>query len=137
MILHHMVTPSPPDTQKNIFMHFWMNWDIFDDFQFKCLNFIFFSKSLRIQGGERAIRQIKLAWPKDKILYFIDNSNTNYPIDRVVVLFVMKFCNYERYKFQNQFNSLRRGSLEGQMQPTISQKTITEDNFSRSDYIIT
>ena len=55
----------------------------------------------------------------------------------IVVLFVMKFCNYERYKFQNQFNSLRRGSLEGKMQPTISQKTITEDNFSRSDYIIT
>ena len=63
MILHHMVTPPPPDTQKNIFIHFWMNWDIFDDFQFKCLNFIFFSKSLRIQGGEHAIRRLKLAWP--------------------------------------------------------------------------
>ena len=65
MILHHMVTPPPPDTQKNMFMQFWMNWDIFDDFQFKCLNFIFFSKSLRIQGGEHAIRRLKLAWPKN------------------------------------------------------------------------
>ena len=41
----------PPDTQKNIFMHFWMNWDIFDDFQFKCLNFIFFFKILKNPGG--------------------------------------------------------------------------------------
>ena len=41
-----------------------MNWDILMLFQFKCLKFIFFVKSSRIQGGEHAIRQIRFAWPK-------------------------------------------------------------------------
>ena len=40
-----------------------MNWDILMLFQFKCLKFIFFVKSSRIQGGEHAIRQIRFAWP--------------------------------------------------------------------------
>ena len=42
-----------------------MNWDILMLFQFKCLKFIFFVKSSRIQGGEHAIRQIRFAWPKE------------------------------------------------------------------------
>ena len=53
----------PPQHKKNIFIHFWMNWDILMLFQFKCLKFIFFVKSSRIQGGEHAIRQIRFAWP--------------------------------------------------------------------------
>lgn len=47
------------------------------------------------------------------------------------IVIVMKFCNYEKYKLQNQFNSLERGE-----QPT-TQKTLPDDNYSRSDYIIT
>ena len=55
--------PSPLLThKKNIFMHFWMNWDIFDDFQFKCFNFIFFSKSLNPGGVTHySTNQISLA----------------------------------------------------------------------------
>ena len=41
-----------------------MNWGNLMLFQFKCLKFIFFVKSSRIQGGEHAIRQIRFAWPK-------------------------------------------------------------------------
>ena len=55
-----------PQHKKNIFIHFWMNWDILMLFQFKCLKFIFFVKSSRIQGGEHAIRQIRFAWPYDR-----------------------------------------------------------------------
>ena len=44
-----------------------MNWDILMLFQFKSLKFIFFVKSSRIQGGERAIRQIRFAWPYLKL----------------------------------------------------------------------
>ena len=58
----NFLTP-PPTQKKNIFIHFWMNWDILMLFQFKCLKFIFFVKSSRIQGGEHAIRQIRFAWP--------------------------------------------------------------------------
>ena len=45
------LSPHPQNTKKNIFIHFWMNWDILMLFQFKCLKFIFFVKSSRIQGG--------------------------------------------------------------------------------------
>ena len=57
-----MVTLPPPDTQKYILMHFWMNWVIFDDFQFKCLNFIFFKILKNPGGGARyPTNQISLA----------------------------------------------------------------------------
>ena len=50
-LLEYNFWPAPPNTKKNIFIHFWMNWDILMLFQFKCLKFIFFVKSSRIQGG--------------------------------------------------------------------------------------
>jgi len=45
---------------------------------------------------------------------------------------VMKHCNYEKYKLQNQFNSLARQEDNAQ-----NQKMMNADNYSRSDYIIT
>ena len=50
----------------------------------------------------------------------------------IVCLVVMKHCNYEKYKLQNQFNSLAREEDQAQ-----NQKMLNADNYSRSDYIIT
>ena len=51
MILNDSVSHGTPSQHtKDIFIHFWMNWDIFDDFEFKCLNFFFF-KILQNPGG--------------------------------------------------------------------------------------
>ena len=42
-----------PTNKKNIFIHFWMNWDILMLFQFKCLKFIFFQILKNPGGGTR------------------------------------------------------------------------------------
>lgn len=49
------------------------------------------------------------------------------------IMCVMKYCNYERYKLQNQFNTLPRGDDQKMLNGTASNG----DNYSRSDYIIT
>jgi len=50
------------------------------------------------------------------------------------IMCVMKYCNYERYKLQNQFNTLPRGNDDQKM---LNGTASNGDNYSRSDYIIT